>query len=153
MLLHKTLLVSICLFISSLVLGQITASHSPMSSMNLCKTQSATITIVNTGNFSASVQLFVVLPSSSSVTYGSFTISSGLVNQSGDTLIIDSLPAISSVDLMYATTLNCDAFDINSYSLSNTFTFSLNSDTLITQSSNSYSVKQPCFKLSRRKST
>ena len=138
----KKILLSIIVFTlySHFVMSQ-TSSHSPMSNMILCETQPGAITI--SGNFVSTDQVYIVIPSNDTVTYNNFTVTSGTISQLGDTLIIENLPSTNSVILNYTTELNCDAHNINSYSLSNSYDFSLNQNVWTSHSSNTYLIQSP----------
>lgn len=107
--------------------GQVSAVHSSFSTTNLCADQTGTITFSQTGNFGSNDSIFVILPNTSEVSSNSISFSSGSFSQTNDTLILYGLASVSSVDLTYSLSIHCDAFDVNTYSLSVPYSFAFNS--------------------------
>ena len=126
-----------------LAFGQIASVHSNMQNMDLCTSQSGTITFTNTGSFTANDSIQVVLPVNTEVSYSAISVSSGAFSQANDTITIHSLPDIATVDLSYTLTLNCDAFDIDTYELKTDYSYAFNAGSWEAHSSNAFNVSSP----------
>lgn len=124
--------------------GQLSAVHSSLSDTSLCSSQDGTITFTLTsGNFAPSDSILVILPNTAEVSSSAISFPSGSFSQTNDTLVLFGLPSTSSVDLNYTLFIDCEAFDINTYSLSVPYSFTLNSGSWIAQSTNSINISSP----------
>lgn len=132
------------LFISFSSFGQFSATHSTIPNVHLCSSSTQTITFSNTSNFTSSDSIFILLPNSSYVSSGTpISVNNGTYTVSNDTVIVHSLPSASSVILSYTLSVDCDAYNANTYAHSENYSFALNSGSWTAQSTNSFNISSP----------
>lgn len=129
--------------LTSTLFSQISATHSSLGNINLCESQTTSITFSSMAGFGIDDTLFITFQDELGVTFDNFTTSTGAITMFTDTIAIHGISS-SPVIFNYTTIIGCDAFDVNSTSHSNSIEYVLNSSGLwSSSSSNLYTISSP----------